>query len=125
MIKIMKINFLVIIVFFPLLLGASPYSEEVCWNNEEYGIILCGDWSTEEIDEVMSFLLGDEEIHKIVKNADNYYLLHTCENRNEKGRCTSGKVHAIERKNKIILNTIEGRGDELIVSPDSWDWVDP
>jgi hypothetical protein len=65
-----------------------------------------------EVEDVLSSLIGDEEIHKLIKQSEDYYLLHTCEERTEKNVCMRGLVYVIERDEGI-----------LVVRPEMWAWI--
>ena len=85
-----------------------------CEENEEHKILLCGDWTKPEINEIISGLIGDGEIHKIIKESENFYLLHTCEERTKDNVCMRGFVHVIERT-----------GRNLVIRLEKWDWFSP
>ncbi len=74
--------------------------------------MLCGKWTEYEVEEILSTLIGDEEIHKIIKQSENYYMLYTCEERTKENVCTRGFVYVIERDDGM-----------LVVRPESWEWL--
>jgi hypothetical protein len=100
-----------ILICIPLLLLNLAEASE-CKKSEDYSFLLCGDWTEPEVEELVSSLLGDEEIHKLIKQSENDYLLHTCESRNMEGACLGGLVYVFERNDGI-----------LVVRPEMWNWV--
>ena len=109
----MKLLFLTVAIFFSLsLLVTHVAAANECEKSDEYTFLLCGDWTESEIEELLSSLIGDEEIHKIIKQSENYYLIHTCEGRTKDSVCMGGLVYVFERNDGI-----------LVVRPEMWDWV--
>ena len=111
----MKFVCLAAAIFFSNILFSTHMAiANECEENVDHSILLCGDWSKPEIDELITFLVGDEEIHKIVRENKKYYLLHTCEERTKDNICMRGFVHVIERSDGM-----------LVVRPEGWDWFSP
>ena len=109
----MKLLRLTVAIFFSVILFVTNMAgANECKKSEEYTFLLCGDWTKPEIEELLSTLLGNEEIHKIIKQSENYYLLHTCEGRTEDSGCMGGLVYVFERN--------EGK---LVVGSEMWEWV--
>ena len=106
------LRFAVAILICIQLLFAHVTVANECQKSEEYNFLLCGNWTEPEIEELVSSLLGDEEIHKIIKQSENDYLLHTCESRTKEGACLGGLVYVFERNDGI-----------LVVRPEMWNWV--
>ena len=73
---------------------------------------LCGSWKDKEIEEVKSLYFGKDEIYKLIKQSENYYILHTCVGRNKSNTCMGGYVYVFERIN-----------GKLIAKPERWDWA--
>jgi hypothetical protein len=110
-----KLIRLTVTIFFSInLFFTHVAAANECEVNEDHRILLCGDWTKPEIDELMTFLIGDEEIHKIIKKNENYYLLHTCKERTNDSICMRGFVYVIERSD-----------GGLVVRPEGWDWFSP
>jgi len=115
----MKIAHLTVSMLFCILLCGSfavAVEGDDCKENPEYGFMLCGDWDEYEIDDLMTSLLGDENIHKIIKENENLYFLHTCESKVKENDCVRGLVQVIDRS---------GPGGGLSVSPPMTDWYLP
>lgn len=112
-------NLKVILFVFLIAIGCTLWSAhetgaDECERNEDYSIVLCGDWTKRELEQVMTYLIEDGEIHKLIKKSENYYLLYTCRERAKDNVCLGGLVHVIER-------TAGG----LIIRPEGWDWLAP
>ena len=86
--------------------------EAICTKADGTSYEVCGSWGENELSEVKSLYSGKEEIHKIIKQKENYYILHTCSGRNKVNTCMGGFVYVFERIN-----------GELKVKPEKWDWV--
>jgi len=93
--------------------AANSYAENVkCTKDENHSYELCGSLNDKEIKEVTSLYYGKDDIHKLIKQNDGYYILHTCAGRNKSNVCMGGDVYVFER--------VDGK---LVAKPDKWDWV--
>lgn len=109
-IKLLRFVFALLICIPPLFTNVAEANE--CKKSDEYTFLLCGDWAEPEIEELVSSLLGDEEIHKLIKQSEKNYLLHTCESRTKEGACLGGLVYVFERNDGIF-----------VVRPEMWNWT--
>jgi hypothetical protein len=96
-----------------IIAAANAYAENVkCIKDENHSYELCGSWNDKEIEEVKSLYFGKDEIHKLIKRSENYYILHTCVGKDKTNKCMGGYVYVFERIN-----------GKLIAKPERWDWV--
>ena len=109
----MKFLRLTVAIFLSITLPFTPLADaKECEKSDAHPFLLCGNWSEPEIDELLSSLLGDEEIHKIIKKNADFYLLHTCKGRTKENVCKGGLVYFFERTDGM-----------LVVGPETWEWT--